>query len=367
MADIAIEHVSKVFKGKTAPAVYDLNLEVQDGEFLVLVGPSGCGKTTTLRMLAGFETPSIGAIRIGGKLMNNVPPKDRNLAMVFQNYALFPHMTVMKNLTFGLKIRHTPKSQALRDAEEIAGMLGISELLGRKPAELSGGERQRVALGRALLRRPQVFLMDEPLSNLDAALRAQMRTELKRIHAQFPVTTVYVTHDQVEAMTMADRVALMRAGRAQQVVSPEVMYDRPANVFVASFIGTPKINLLSGSLELGEGAVVLRFLRCACTLEDALAKRLYGASPPTSVLVGFRPEEIGLARSEANGAPIAKAKVELVEPLGSETHVVATIDGERVICKLPAHAGVSVGETIPLEFSLSQIKLFDRESGGRLD
>ena len=197
-------------------------------------------------MIAGFETPSRGVIRLGGKLMNNVAPKDRNLAMVFQNYALFPHMTVAKNLAFGLRVRHEPKSAVKRQIEMIAGMLSIDSLLDRKPAELSGGERQRVALGRALLRRPEAFLLDEPLSNLDAALRVQMRIEIKRIHEQFPVTTVYVTHDQVEAMTMADRIALMSKGRLQQAAAPERIYDSPANTFVASFIGTPKINLLPG-------------------------------------------------------------------------------------------------------------------------
>ncbi len=366
MADIVIENVSKLFKGKGAPAVYDLNLEVHDGEFLVLVGPSGCGKTTTLRMLAGFETPSVGTIRIGGKVMNNVAPKDRNLAMVFQNYALFPHMTIVKNLTFGLKIRHTPKSQAIKEVEQIAHMLGISELLGRKPAELSGGERQRVALGRALLRHPQVFLMDEPLSNLDAALRAQMRTELKRIHAQFPVTTVYVTHDQVEAMTMADRVALMRAGRLQQVVTPEEIYDKPANTFVASFIGTPRINMLRGELEVDGSSVQLHFLGCSVALDGPLADRLR-TEPPRSLAIGFRPEEIGMASGDGGPFPVAKGRVELVEPLGSETHVVAMVEGESLTCKFPAHARVAAGDAVALEFNTSQMKLFDADKGGRLD
>lgn len=365
MAAVVIENVSKLFRGKGAPAVRDLNLEVADGEFLVLVGPSGCGKTTTLRMIAGFETPSIGNIRIGGKIVNNVAPKDRNLAMVFQNYALFPHMTVRKNLTFGLQIRRTPKSRARKEAEEIADMLGLSDLLERKPGELSGGERQRVALGRALLRKPQLFLMDEPLSNLDAALRAQMRTELKRIHAQFPVTTVYVTHDQVEAMTMADRVALMNEGRLQQVVKPEVMYDMPANLFVASFIGTPRMNLLRGHVERRDGAVMLRFLTCECALESQVAAELEPQSTE-SVIVGFRAEEISVANGAVQGQPVARATVEIVEPLGSETHVVARCAGESLVCRFPAHAGVGVGDTVPLLFNTRQLKLFEERSGRRL-
>ena len=244
MAKIVLEGVTKRFKG--VAAVDDLDLEVEDGEFLVIVGPSGCGKTTTLRMLAGFDTPTSGSVMIGGKRVNAMPPKDRNLAMVFQNYALFPHMTVAKNLSFGMKIRHEPRATIESEIARVADMLGIEPLLGRKPSQLSGGERQRVALGRALLRKPQAFLLDEPLSNLDAALRTQMRTELQRIHRQFPVTTIYVTHDQVEAMTMADRVALMDKGRLQQIAAPQAMYEEPASAFVAGFIGSPKINLVPG-------------------------------------------------------------------------------------------------------------------------
>ncbi|MGA3352271.1 MAG: ABC transporter ATP-binding protein, partial [Acidimicrobiales bacterium] len=285
MAKIVLEGVSKIFKGKAKPAVHDVDLEVEDGEFLVMVGPSGCGKTTTLRMIAGFETPTEGVIRIGGKAMNSVLPKDRNLAMVFQNYALFPHMTVAKNLSFGMKARHEPKATINREIETIASMLGIDPLLDRKPAELSGGERQRVALGRALLRRPQAFLMDEPLSNLDAALRVQMRLEIKRIHAQFPVTTVYVTHDQVEAMTMADRIALMNAGRLQQTAGPESIYGRPANSFVASFIGTPKINFFSGTVVRDGGTLRVKFLDCSCEVNGAAGKALADGSRST-VTVG---------------------------------------------------------------------------------
>ena len=365
MANIVLEGVSKYFKGQ-APAVHSLDLEVEDGEFVVVVGPSGCGKTTTLRMLAGFETPTKGIIRIGGKVMNGVPPKDRNLAMVFQNYALFPHMTVAKNLAFGMKIRGTAKSSIAKEVEEISGMLGISELLGRKPSELSGGERQRVALGRSLLRRPQVFLLDEPLSNLDAALRAQMRVELKRIHAQFPVTTIYVTHDQVEAMTMADRVVLMQGGRLQQIAKPEELYERPRNKFVAAFVGTPKINFFPGTLTPQSQGVELEFLSCKIPLNSAFGVKLSQTSVK-NVAVGFRPEDIRLASEGKGDNPIVPATVELVEPLGSETIVVARAGDQVVTCKLPARTGLTSGEAVMLEFDTAQMRLFDEESGDLLD
>jgi ABC-type sugar transport system ATPase subunit len=366
VANIVLEGVTKLFKGKDTAAVYDLDLEVQDGEFLVVVGPSGCGKTTTLRMLAGFETPTRGAVRIGGRTMNNVMPKDRNLAMVFQNYALFPHMTVEKNLAFGLKTRHTPKATISREIDQIAGMLGITDLLGRKPSALSGGERQRVALGRALLRRPQAFLLDEPLSNLDAALRSQMRVELKRIHAQYPVTTVYVTHDQVEAMTMADRVVLMQNGRLQQVATPESLYDHPANAFVASFIGSPRINLFPGSLVRDESGPSVRFLTISHSLNGAHSE-VFAHSTSEKVTVGFRPEEIRLASGGSGGMPVVSARVELVEPLGSETNVVARVGDQPLTCKLPARCGLSAGDLVSLEFNIGQMKLFDTETGDRLD
>ncbi len=366
MANIVLEGLTKLFKGKNAAAVYDLNLEVEDGEFLVVVGPSGCGKTTTLRMLAGFENPTGGVIRIGGRTMNTVMPKDRNLAMVFQNYALFPHMTVEKNLAFGMKTRHTPRATIGREIEQIAGMLGITELLGRKPAALSGGERQRVALGRALLRQPQAFLLDEPLSNLDAALRSQMRVELKRIHTQYPVTTVYVTHDQVEAMTMADRVVLMQGGRLQQVATPEFLYDHPVNAFVASFIGSPKINLFPGTLERDQSGSSVKFLTVSQRLNGSHAD-VVGRSTSENVTVGFRPEEIRLASGGSGGMPVVSSRIELVEPLGSETHVVARVGDQPLMCKLPARCGLSAGDLVSLEFDAGQMKLFDAKTGDRLN
>jgi multiple sugar transport system ATP-binding protein len=366
VAKIVLEGVSKVFKDKQTPAVDDLNLEVEDGEFLVMVGPSGCGKTTTLRMIAGFEVPTAGVVRIGGKPMNNVWPKDRNLAMVFQNYALFPHMTIAKNLAFGMKARGEPKATIAREIENVAGMLGIESLLGRKPGELSGGERQRVALGRALLRRPEAFLLDEPLSNLDAALRAQMRLELKRIHAQFPVTTVYVTHDQVEAMTMADRIALMSRGRLQQTASPESIYDHPANTFVASFIGSPKINFFQGTLVRDGGAPRVTFLECSLELTGAAGEAVERLAHP-NVRVGFRPEEIHLAPASGGRLLTVKGVVELVEPLGPETILVVRSGEETLVCKVPPRSGLAVADVVTLEFDASQVKLFDAESGDRLN
>jgi multiple sugar transport system ATP-binding protein len=360
VAAITLEHVTKAFKGKAA--VRDLNFEVADGEFVIVVGPSGCGKTTTLRMLAGFETPTQGTLRIGGKVVNDVAPKDRNLAMVFQNYALFPHMSVAKNLSFGMRVRGESKRVIERDVAEIAGMLGIEALLGRKPSELSGGERQRVALGRALLRRPDAFLLDEPLSNLDAALRGQMRVELKRIHEKFGVTTVYVTHDQVEAMTMADRIALMHKGRLQQMASPETIYERPANSFVAAFIGAPKINLLAGTLIREGGRPVIDLLSCKIPVNGTLGTALLGA-PRQTLLVGLRPEEIRPSGLSGRALPVVQGTVEVIEPLGAETHVTVRAGNEVLTCRFPARTGLEVGGPITLELDIEQMKIFDRESG----
>ena len=363
MAKIVLEGVTKRFKGTTA--VDDLDLEVEDGEFLVIVGPSGCGKTTTLRMLAGFDTPTSGSVVIGGKRVNAMPPKDRNLAMVFQNYALFPHMTVAKNLSFGMKIRHEPRATIESEIARIADMLGIEPLLGRKPSQLSGGERQRVALGRALLRKPQAFLLDEPLSNLDAALRTQMRTELQRIHRQFPVTTIYVTHDQVEAMTMADRVALMDKGRLQQIAAPQAMYEEPASAFVAGFIGSPKINLIPGRVRKTGSSVTVSCLSCDIPVNGSAGEVLQSGSAD-ELLVGFRPEEIRPTAVDAADLPVVTGTVEVIEPLGPETHVVVRVGEETLTCKFPARAGLSVGGSIRLELDVAQMKLFDARTGDRI-
>jgi multiple sugar transport system ATP-binding protein len=365
MAKIALRRVTKSFGSKVA--VDDLNLEIEDGEFVIVVGPSGCGKTTTLRMIAGFETPNMGTLHIGGTLMNHVPPKDRNLAMVFQNYALFPHMSVERNLSFGLRIRHTSKKDINTQVHEIAEMLSIDGLLDRKPSQLSGGERQRVALGRALLRKPQAFLLDEPLSNLDAALRTQMRFELKRIHTQFPVTTVYVTHDQVEAMTMADRIVLMNKGEIQQVARPETLYADPANVFAAGFIGSPKINLFSAQVDHSGGQCVLHCLATAIPVTTEIADRLRSAHSET-VTIGIRPEEIVL-RSPMDhnpGQADISGIVEVIEPLGAETHIAVRVGNETLTCRTPPRSGFEVGSAINLCFDVAQATIFDGTSGLRL-
>ncbi|HSY41134.1 MAG TPA: ABC transporter ATP-binding protein, partial [Polyangia bacterium] len=287
MAEVRYEGVYKLFGDD--PVVEDLNLHVADGEFLVLVGPSGCGKTTSLRMLAGFERPTYGRIWIDDAVVNTVPPKARDIAMVFQSYALFPHMTVRQNLAFGPKVRREPRHEASVRVAEVADLLGLATLLDRKPAALSGGQRQRVALGRALMRRPKVFLMDEPLSNLDAALRVQMRMELGQLHKRFGVTTVYVTHDQVEAMTMGDRIAVMSDGRLQQVDTPEALYDNPATLFVATFIGSPKMNVVQGRLTTDrDDSVVVECLDVRLPVDRT---RLLSGSR-ADVLLGIRPEDI---------------------------------------------------------------------------
>jgi ABC-type sugar transport system ATPase subunit len=304
--DVVFEHVTKVFPGP-ALAVDDLTLEVGDGEFLILVGPSGCGKSTALRMVAGLEKISSGKIVVGGEVINDIPPKDRDIAMVFQNYALYPHMTVEKNLGFALRQRKTPKDELAQRVHSMAELLGLEELMKRRPGQLSGGQRQRVAMGRALVREPRVFLLDEPLSNLDAKLRVQMRAELKKLHQRLGITTIYVTHDQVEAMTLGDRIAVLSAGRLQQIGAPQDVYDRPANVFVAGFIGSPPMNLLRGSVS---GGLV--------EAGDLAFQRDGVADGP--VIVGLRPEGLRVV-GEGDPGPGFELQVDVVEPLGDEVMV----------------------------------------------
>ena len=308
MADIHLSHVSKVYDDHVV-AVHDLNLEIAEGEFVVLVGPSGCGKTTALRMVAGLEEITDGEIRIGDRVVNDLAPRDRDIAMVFQNYALYPHKTVYENLAFGLRMRKVPKSEQRKRVEEIARILGLSDMLQRRPAQLSGGQRQRVAMGRAIVREPKAFLMDEPLSNLDAKLRVQMRAEIARIQQALKVTTLYVTHDQVEAMTMGHRVAVMRDGVLQQVATPQELYDSPTNLFVASFVGSPPMNLFEASVEADGTRLV--FGETQLTLPRELALRSH-----RRVGVGIRPEDV----REASGwdGTRVRGRVLLVEALGSE-------------------------------------------------
>ena len=322
MARVAFEHAGKVYEDGTR-ALADFNLEIADGEFMVLVGPSGCGKTTALRMVAGLEAISEGTIRIGNKVVNALEPRKRDLAMVFQNYALYPHMTVYRNIGFGLKLRKTPPAEIRRRVEEIARVLGIVELLDKKPRQLSGGQRQRVAMGRAIIRDPQAFLMDEPLSNLDAKLRVQMRAEIARIQREVNATTIYVTHDQVEAMTMGDRVAVLRKGVLQQVDTPQQLYGSPTNLFVASFIGSPAMNLVQARLERQDGGLVCRLADQALALPEQVvaARPELGAHVGRTIGLGIRPEHLHDAALTDGGAAAGRklrGRVVTTELLGSE-------------------------------------------------
>jgi multiple sugar transport system ATP-binding protein len=361
MAEVKFERVHKVFS--SGLAVEDLNLDVPDGDFLIMVGPSGCGKTTSLRMLAGLERPSYGRIYIGQKVVNKVPAKDRDIAMVFQSYALYPHKTVRGNLGWGMKVRKEPRERIKRQVDEVAELLGITKLLDKRPATLSGGERQRVALGRALLREPQVFLMDEPLSNLDAALRVQMRSELSRLHSTLGTTMVYVTHDQTEAMTMGTRIAVMAAGRLQQVAAPEQLYDDPANLFVATFIGSPKMNIVPGRLT-GEGGVTnLEFLGTRTSL-DLSGRRLSADHEQPEVLVGVRPEDLHWipAPTEETLLPSARGIVEVIEPLGPESLVTLRCQDQSMVARFPPRCPLEVGDQALVSIDPQHVHLFDRES-----
>ena len=318
MAEVVFDHVTRIYPGNDKPSVDDLNLDIKDGEFLVLVGPSGCGKSTTLRMLAGLEEVNKGRILIGGKDVTTMQPKDRDIAMVFQNYALYPHMTVYKNMAFGLELRKMPKDEIDKRVREAAKILEIEHLLDRKPKALSGGQRQRVAMGRAIVREPKVFLMDEPLSNLDAKLRVQTRTQIAALQRQLGVTTLYVTHDQTEALTMGDRIAVIKLGILQQVGAPTELYDRPANVFVAGFIGSPSMNLnthpvVNGKAKIGEDTVDL----------PAEAVNKLTAEDNGQIVVGFRPEDAGLAPADDPNA--FSLKVVNVEDLGSDGYIYGNI------------------------------------------
>jgi len=362
VAEVILKDVGKVYPGGVA-AVEAFNLTVSDGEFVVLVGPSGCGKSTTLRMVAGLEEVSAGTISIGGRVVNDVPPKDRDIAMVFQNYALYPHMTVRENLAFGLKLRRFPKDEIDERIQSAARILGLSELLERRPKALSGGQRQRVAVGRAIVRKPAVFLFDAPLSNLDAKLRVQMRVEISRLHAQLGATMVYVTHDQVEAMTMGDRIVVMHAGRIQQVDEPLALYERPANRFVASFIGTPPMNLLEGRLEAAGGSLAFRFGELALALpaawHAAVASRV-----GTEVVFGVRPEDLTLPDAVPGDASASlPATVDVVEPMGFETYVYLKAAGRALVARVDSHTRLAPGQTVALCVRMPKTHLFDPASG----
>jgi multiple sugar transport system ATP-binding protein len=344
--------------GEDVIAVNDLNLEIQDGEFLVLVGPSGCGKTTALRCVAGLEDITDGRLLIGDRVVNNVAPKDRDIAMVFQSYALYPHMTVYDNLAFGLKLRKVKKADIDTRVKEAAGILGLERFLDRKPKALSGGQRQRVALGRAIVREPSVFLMDEPLSNLDAKLRVQTRAEIARLHQRLGTTTVYVTHDQVEAMTMGDRIAVMRDGLLQQVGSPQDLYDHPVNIFVAGFIGSPSMNFATTKSEGKD----LMFGGAKLELTGVQARAAESRPDGAQVLIGFRPEHIELANGQDGSAVRFPAKVDVVEYLGNEELIHAQAEGSEIVALLPSDRKVGVGDNVQLAVPMEKLHIFDPES-----
>lgn len=365
MAHVQFEHIYKRF-GKVE-VVHDVSFDIKDKEFMVLVGPSGCGKSTCLRMVAGLEEPSEGEIYIGDRMVNGVDPKDRDIAMVFQNYALYPHMTVFDNMAFGLKLRHFPKDQIKKRVEEAAGLLGLEQLLKRKPKELSGGQRQRVALGRAIVREAQVFLMDEPLSNLDAKLRVETRANIIKLHQRIQTTTIYVTHDQVEAMTMGDRIAVLNGGLIQQLGTPQELYDHPANLFVAGFIGTPSMNFFPGAKVVAEGdstSVVLEGIG-QIRVPAAFASQAREVAS-RNLTFGIRPVHLeDAALVGANGATQSaiEATVDVVENLGNELQVYFTSGDKAGIATLDTRSRVGVGNKVKLYVDSDQIHLFDTDTG----
>ncbi len=362
MATVTFDHVTKRF-GEVV-AVSDFTLDIRDGEFMVLVGPSGCGKTTCLRMIAGLEDITDGTLRIGEQIVNDKPPKDRDIAMVFQSYALYPHMSVRDNLAFGLKLRKVPKPEIEKRVAVAAGILSLEKLLDRKPRELSGGQRQRVALGRAIVREPKVFLMDEPLSNLDAKLRVQTRAEIARLHQRLGTTMVYVTHDQIEAMTMGTRIAVMNDGLLQQVGTPQELYDRPVNRFVAGFIGSPAMNFVDATvIGTGENAAL-----DAPGMRIPLPVRYREAAGPTtgrSLVAGFRPEHLDLGTA-GDGAATFPAKADVVEYLGNEELLHVTVGGADIVAIVSAEHRVRPGDDLTLHLPLDKLHLFDPSSGASL-
>ncbi len=360
MATVTFDHVTKQF-GDTV-AVSDFTLQVRDEEFLVLVGPSGCGKTTALRMLAGLEEQTSGDIRIGDRVVNDVAPKDRDIAMVFQNYALYPHMSVYDNIAFGLKLRGMPKDEIERRVMQVAEMLGIGQLLKRKPKELSGGQRQRVALGRAIAREPAVFLMDEPLSNLDAKLRIQTRAMLQQLHRRIRRTTIYVTHDQVEAMTMGDRIAVMRDGVLQQIDTPMRLHEHPVNLFVAGFIGSPSMNFFPATVASGDGGAKADAGFFRARLPEGTR-----ATPGANVVLGIRPEDIDdLSSARQNGHLPVDAKVEVVEFLGNELQLLLTAGGQSFTARVEPNTQATIGGSLRVGFDVSKLHVFDKRTEASL-
>jgi len=355
MGSVSIERVEKAFG--SVKVIHGVDIEAADGEFVVLVGPSGCGKSTLLRMIAGLEEISAGRIRIGERVVNDVSPKDRDIAMVFQNYALYPHMTVKENMAFSLRLRRMNQRERDERVMRAAEILGIGPLLERRPGQLSGGQRQRVAMGRAIVRDPQVFLFDEPLSNLDAKLRVQMRTEIRELHQRLGTTCVYVTHDQIEAMTMADKIVVLHDGLVEQIGSPLALYDRPNNLFVASFLGSPAMNLLSGALTGGDKPTFVTATGHAIPI-DALPNSYSGGE----VVCGFRPESVTLG-----GETPLPAIVGVVEPTGSETHVFARLGDADIVAVLRERITLPPGAPLPISVAPGGVHLFDAKTSKRLN
>ena len=364
MASVSLRHIYKKYPGGVT-AVSDFNLEIKDKEFLVLVGPSGCGKTTTLRMIAGLEEISEGELFIGDQLVNDVAPKDRKIAMVFQNYALYPHMTVFENMAFGLKLNKTPKEEIKRRVEEAARILDITHLLDRKPKALSGGQKQRVALGRAIVRNPKVFLMDEPLSNLDAKLRVQMRTEITKLHQRLGTTIIYVTHDQTEAMTLGTRIVVLKDGVIMQVDSPQKLYNEPNNLFVAGFIGSPQMNFVDAVCKVEGEKVSLSFENTTVVLPPAKAKKLAdGGYNGKTVVMGIRPEDIGDSEIEIEAHKDAAFETDVTgyELLGSEVLLYFKVAGASMTAKVDSRTTARMGDHIKMAIDPEKIHVFDKET-----
>ena len=360
MAQVSLKNVCKIFPGNVQ-AVNNVNLGIENKEFMVMVGPSGCGKSTTLRMIAGLEEISSGDIFIGNKRVNEVPAKDRDIAMVFQNYALYPHMTVFENMSFGLRLRHIPKQEIMQRVSEAAEILGIKRLLNRKPRELSGGERQRVAVGRAIVRKPMVFLFDEPLSNLDAKMRVQMRTEIHKLHIRLQTTIIYVTHDQVEAMTMGDRIAVMKDGILHQLADPIDVYDHPKNKFVASFIGSPPMNIMQGRIIKKEGRLYFDEGKIQVKLVEDMYKKMANYVG-NEIFFGIRSEDIydKLFVSDAPPENIVRVNCEVFEPMGSEVYLYLNTGKHTFIARVGAHDRPKVNQEMDVVFDMSKVHFFDK-------
>ncbi len=363
MAEIVLKNIKKVYD-KSFTAVHDLNLHIKDREFVILVGPSGCGKSTTLRMIAGLEEISSGEMYIGNRLVNEVPPKDRDIAMVFQNYALYPHMSVYKNMAFSLEMRKMPKEEIHKKIMETAKSLDITELLQRKPKALSGGQRQRVALGRAMVREPSVFLLDEPLSNLDAKLRTQMRAEIKELHQKLNTTFVYVTHDQTEAMTMGDRIVVMKDGFLQQADTPQELYQNPVNTFVAGFIGSPQMNFINAQILADGKKISIKIQNSFFEIPKEIAERNHlNTAIGREVLFGIRPENTFLCRNTESSI---KATIEISELMGDITHIHMNIGKNNIICKYPSLFSGQKGEEVRVGFDMQSALFFNPETGERI-